>query len=552
MQNSNRKVFDSLVSRTKIYLVIILILLIIISVENFRIFPMAVLTYAIIVGYTYYANKKRKSEISETLQDLTLTVDTAAKTSLINSPFPLIILETDGNIIWRSTKFTTEFANIDINTYLNDLIVDIKDEIESGGTENSDILTELKIGNNMYKIMGRYVNFRNRDKERRNKKEYMVILYFIDDTENIKLQKEYRDSKSCVGIIMVDNYEETMQRIDAGEKPQIIAQIDKQMYDWANKTNGVLIKSDRDRYVYLFEQRYLEDLKEDKFSILDKIKEIETKEKVQFTLSIAVSNEGNTDKEKYKSAQNAMDVVLGRGGDQAVIRENEIYKFFGGRVEEVEKRTKVKARIVAHALENLIQDASKVMIMGHTNPDMDSIGSCMGIYRLAKTLNTNAYIICSENTPALETFMEEVKKDPEYEDIIINKEVALENIDEDTLLVVVDTHKVNYVDSPEILDRAKKIVVVDHHRRSTDFIEDATLMFQEVYASSSAELVTELLQYAEAKINLKTIEAESLYAGIMMDTKNFTFKTGVRTFEAAAYLRRCRSRYNKSKKMVPK
>ena len=541
MQNNNRKVFDSLVSRTKIYLAIILILLIVICIENvIMIFP-SILIYAVVVGYTYYANKKRKSEISETLQDLTLTVDSAAKTSLINSPFPLIILETDGNIIWRSTKFNIEFANIDINTYLNDLIVDIKDEIESGSTGNSDILTELKIGNNMYKVMGRYVNFRNKDKERKNKKEYMVILYFIDDTENIKLQKEYIDSKSCVGIIMIDNYEEIMQRLDAAEKPQIIAEIDKEIYDWANKTNGVLIKSDRDRYVYLFEQRYLDDVKEDKFSILDKIKEIDTKEKVQFTLSIAVSNEGSTDKEKYKAAQSAMDVVLGRGGDQAVIRENEIYKFFGGRVEEVEKRTKVKARVVAHALENLIKDANKVMIMGHTNADMDSIGSCMGIYRLAKTLKTNAYIICSENTPALETFMEEVKKDPEYEDIIINREVALENIDEDTLLVVVDTHKINYVDSPEILDRASKVVVIDHHRRSTDFIEDATLMFQEVYASSAAELVTELLQYAEAKIDLKTIEAESLYAGIMMDTKNFTFKTGVRTFEAAAYLRRCRS-----------
>ncbi len=539
MQNSNRKIFDSLVSRTKIYLAIILILLVIISVENFNMIIPAILIYAIIVGYTYYANKKRKSEISETLQDLTLTVDTAAKTSLINSPFPLIILETDGNIIWRSTKFTTEFANIDINTYLNELIIDIKDEIESGETGNSDILTEMKIGNNMYKVMGRYVNFRNREKDRKNKKEYMVILYFIDDTENIKLQREYRDSKSCVGIIMVDNYEEIMQRLDASEKPQITAEIDKEMYDWANKTNGVLIKSDRDRYVYLFEQRYLDDVKEDKFSILDKIKDIDTKEKVQFTLSIAISNEGNTDKEKYKSAQNAMDVVLGRGGDQAVIRENEIYKFFGGRVEEVEKRTKVKARVVAHALENLMKDASKVMVMGHTNADMDSIGSCMGIYRLAKTLNTNAYIVCSDNTAALENFMKEVKKDPEYEDIIINSEVALENVDEDTLLVVVDTHKINYVDSPELLDKAKKIVVVDHHRRSTDFIEDTTLMFQEVYASSAAELVTELLQYAETKINLKTIEAESLYAGIMMDTKNFTFKTGVRTFEAAAYLRRC-------------
>ena len=538
MQNNNRKVFETLVSRTKIYLAIILVLLIVICIENVSMILPSALIYVLVVGYTYYANKKRKSEISETLQDLTLTVDTAAKTSLINSPFPLIILETDGNVIWRSTKFTTEFANIDINTYMNDLILDIKDDIEKNKA-NKDITKEMKIGNKIYKIMGRYVKFKNKSREKKNKKDYMIILYFIDDTENIKLQKEYKNSKSCVGIIMIDNYEETMQRLDAAEKPQIIAEIDKEMYDWANKSNGVLIKSDRDRYVFLFEQRYLEDIKEDKFSILDKIKEIDTKEKVQFTLSIAISNEGSTDKEKYKSARSAMDVVLGRGGDQAVIRENEIYKFFGGRVEEVEKRTKVKARVVAHALENLIKDANKVMVMGHTNPDMDSIGSCLGIYRLAKSLDTNAYIVCSDNAPSLETFRKSLDKEPEYEDVIINKEVALENIDEDTVLVVVDTHKVNYVDSPELLERAKKIVVVDHHRRSTDFIENATLMFQEVYASSAAELVTELLQYAEVKVDLKTIEAESLYAGIMMDTKNFTFKTGVRTFEAAAYLRRC-------------
>ena len=540
MQSNNRKVFETLVSRTKIYLAIILVLLIVICIENVSMIIPSALIYVLVVGYTYYANKKRKSEISETLQDLTLTVDIAAKTSLINSPFPLIILETDGNVIWRSTKFTTEFANIDINTYMSDLILDIKDEIEKNKQKgNKDIIKEMKIGNKVYKIMGRYVNFRNKSKDKKNKKDYMIILYFIDDTENIKLQKEYKNSKSCVGIIMIDNYEETMQRLDAAEKPQIIAEIDKEMYDWANKSNGVLIKSDRDRYVFLFEQRYLEDIKEDKFSILDKIKEIDTKEKVQFTLSIAISNEGSTDKEKYKSARSAMDVVLGRGGDQAVIRENEIYKFFGGRVEEVEKRTKVKARVVAHALENLIKDANKVMVMGHTNPDMDSIGSCLGIYRLAKSLDTNAYIVCSDNAPSLEAFRKSLDKEPEYEDVIINKEVALENIDEDTVLVVVDTHKVNYVDSPELLERAKKIVVVDHHRRSTDFIENATLMFQEVYASSAAELVTELLQYAEVKVDLKTIEAESLYAGIMMDTKNFTFKTGVRTFEAAAYLRRC-------------
>ncbi len=540
MQNNNRKVFEIFISRTKIYLAIILVLLIIMCVENNKLIIPSIIVYLAIVGYTYYANRKRKSEISETLQDLTLTVDSAAKTSLINSPFPLIIMETDGNIIWKSSKFNSEFMDVDINSYMNDLSIELRSDIESReDKKNRDIVRQITIGNRIYKIIGRYVDFKNKDRDKKGKKEYMIILHFIDDTENVKLQKEYKDSKSCVGIIMVDNYEETIRGLDASEKPIVTAEIDKKMYDWASLTNGVLIKSDRDRYVYLFEQRYLETLKEDKFSILDKIKEIDTKEKVQFTLSIAVSNEGLTDKQKYESAQGAMDVVLGRGGDQAVIRENEIYKFFGGRAEEVEKRTKVKARVVAHALENLIKESKKVMIMGHNNPDMDSIGSCMGIYRLAKTLDTNAYIVSSEDVPALKAFNRELDKDSEYEDVIINKEVAMENVDEETLLVVVDTHKVNYVDAPELLKEVKKIVIVDHHRRSADYIENATLMFQEVYASSAAELVTELLQYAETKINLKTIEAESLYAGIMMDTKNFTFKTGVRTFEAAAYLRRC-------------
>ncbi len=540
MQNSNRKVFDTLMSRTKIYLGIILILFVIICIENPIMIIPSILIYIGLIIYSYFANNKRRSEISETLQDLTLTVDTTAKTSLINSPFPLIILQTDGNVIWRSSKFNTEFANIDINSYIDDLCIDIKNEIEKKeDNANKDIERKIEIDKNTYLIKGRYVHIKNKDKDKKNKKEYMIILYFIDDTENIKLQKEYNDSKTCVGMLVVDNYEEIVQRIESEDKPQIIAEIDKCIYDWANLTNGVLIKQERDRYIYFFEQRYLDTVKEDKFSVLDKIKEIDTKENIQFTLSIAISNEGETDKDKYKSVQNAMDIVLGRGGDQAVIRENEIYKFFGGRAQEVEKRTKVKARTVAHALENLIKESKKVMIMGHTNPDMDCIGASMGVYRLAKSLNTNAYIIKTDNTSTLQAFNESIEKEEEYEDTMINKEVALENIDEDTLLIIVDTHKKSYVESPEILEKANKVVIIDHHRRSADYIENATLIFQEVYASSSAELVTELLQYATTKIELKTIEAESLYAGIMMDTKNFTFKTGVRTFEAAAYLRKC-------------
>ena len=537
MQTSNKKIFDNLVSRTKIYLVIILILLLGICWQNKMLIIPSIIIYALILGYTYFANNKRKSEISETLQDLTLTVDSAAKTSLINSPFPLIILETDGNVVWKSSKFATEFEDIDINTFVNDLVYDLKEEIKNKKDKtDKSILRNIQVNKRQYRMVGKFVNSKRYSKNKKD--EYMAIIYFIDETENIKLQKEYNDSKSCVGIIMIDNYEENMQMLESEEKAQYIAEIDKVIYEWTNETNGILIKSDRDRYIYIFEQRYLEKIKEDKFSLLDKIKELDPKQKVQFTLSIAISNEGEVDKDKFKSAQTAMDIVLGRGGDQAVVRQNDIYKFFGGRAQEVEKRTKVKARVVAHALENLIKESSKVMVMGHMNPDIDAMGSAIGIYRLAKSLDKNAYIIAS-NTASLQNFRESLTEEPEYEDVIISKEVAEENIDEDTLLVVVDTHKVNYVESEEVLKKASKIVIIDHHRRSADYIENATLTFQEVYASSAAELVTELLQYAEVNVELKKIEAEALYAGIMMDTKSFTFKTGVRTFEAAAYLRKC-------------
>ena len=540
MQNTNRKVFDKLLSKTKIYLAIIFILLVIVCIENVIMIIPSVLIFMAVVAYSYYANNRRKSEISETLQDLTLSVDTAAKSSLINSPFPLIIMESNGNVIWRSGKFISEFEGFDINQYLTNLIDDIKSDIEEtekDDTKEKQISRHIELNDKHYEVLGKFVHSRKYDKKHDDK--YMMMLYFIDETEIVKLKEEYKDSKSCVTIIMIDNYEETMQQLESEEKPQVIAEIDKCIYEWTDKSNGVLIKSDRDRYVYLFEQRYFEKVKQDKFSILDKVKDIETKENVQITLSIAISNDGTTDKEKYKSAQAAMDIVLGRGGDQAVIRENEIYKFYGGRAQEVEKRTKVKARVVAHALENLIKDASKVMVMGHTNPDIDSMGSSMGIYRLSKSLGKKAYIIDSSETNTLQSFKADLAKEPEYEDILITKEVAEENIDKETLVVVVDTHKTTYVEAPELLKRTDKIAIIDHHRRSADYIENATLTFQEVYASSAAELVTELLQYAEVHVDLKTIEAESLYAGIMMDTKNFTFKTGVRTFEAAAYLRRC-------------
>ena len=535
-ETNNRKVFNNLVSRTKVYLIIILILLILLSIFKVQMIIPSIIAYILILCYTYFANNKRKSEISEQLQDLTLTVDSAAKSSLINAPYPLIILETDGNIVWKSSKFITEFANIDINNYLDDLTVDIKDEIsKSEEPRKKTVVREIEIGKKIYKVQGEFAKPKKND--RRRPTEYMMILYFIDETEKYELEQENENKKTCVGIIMIDNYEEVMQRIDTEQKAQIMAKVESTIYDWVNETNGILVKADRDTYVYIFEQRNLEKIVENKFAILDSIKDIVRKDKIQLTLSIAISNEGKTDREVYKSASAAMDVILGRGGDQAVLRQGGKYQFFGGKVEEIEKRTKVKARIVAHALEELMSECKKVIIMGHTNPDIDAMGSALGIYRMATNLGKEAKIVANIQAPSIKPFIESIYD--EYKETFIDKEIAQEQVDSETLLVVVDTHKKTYVEVPELLEKTSKIVVIDHHRRSADFIEQSILTFQEVYASSAAELVTEIVQYTQNEIELSTIEAEALYAGIMMDTKNFTFKTGVRTFEAAAYLRRC-------------
>lgn len=532
MPNNNaKKIFKGLILRTKIYLIVIAVLLILISILDIRYLIPAIFVYVLVLSYTYWSNQKRESELSEHLQDLTFHVDKAAKNAMLHSPFPLVIVETDGNVVWKSSKFGQEFANIDIKNILNDLVKQIKLEIENN-PENpeQDIHHELEIDDKIYQIYGKYT---------KAKEKYMLTLYFLDNTDNVELEQSYQDSQICVGIIMVDNFEEVNQRVEDEDKPVLKAKIEKSIYDWATTFEGLVVKSERDTFVCIFEQRYLAELEERKFKILDTIKELELSDKIQITLSVAVSNEGTSNYEKYKSAQAGLDIALGRGGDQAVVRKDGKYTFFGGRSQEVEKLTKVKARTVSHALEELISEADKIMIMGHTNGDMDSMGASMGIYRLAKTLDKEAYVIYNQTGINLQAFVETAQEEPEYAEAIINKTEAISKITPETLLIIVDTHKTNYVEVPELLEETHKIVIIDHHRKSVDYIEEAILTLHEVYASSASELVTEILEYATKEVELTTIEAESLYAGIMMDTKNFTFKTGVRTFEAAAFLRKC-------------
>ncbi len=537
MPNRNILNLEHFASKTKIYLLIIAILLVVLCIFEVKLIPLAIFIYTLVIIYTAWVSKERKSELSEILQDLTLEVNQTAKTTLINSPFPLAIIETSGNIIWKSKQFVSEFEDVRENNTLNEIINKVKNEIENAeNQEKGSVNYQTIIQNKNYRIVGSYIKSK---KGRKQEKNYTTIMYFIDETHMKELEKKAEDSNVCIGMIMIDNYEELNQRVSLEEKTILTAKIEKKIYEWASKYNALILKSERDTFHCLAEYSQFRKIVEDKVSILDEIKKIEVSDLLQITLSMAFSVDGDTYLEKSESAKTALDMALGRGGDQAIIKMNGKYEFFGGRTQEVEKRTKVKARAVAHALKELIEDSDNVLVMGHLNGDMDSIGSSMGIYRLAKTLGKPSKIINETTGIGIDKFIESAKETEEYTDAFVTRQDLETMITEKSLLVVVDTNRSTYVEVPELLEKVKRVVIIDHHRRGADFIENTLLTFHEVYASSAAELVTEILQYSTVNLELTTIEMEALYAGIMLDTKDFTFKTGVRTFEAAAFLRKC-------------
>lgn len=534
--SKNKMNLDELISRTKVYLIIIAIILIVLSIREPKAIIPSIVFYALVLLYSVWSSKKRKAEITKHIDELTLNVDKAAQSTIINSPFPLVVVETSGNIIWKSSNFIKTFANIDIGTYLSDIIKELKQKIDKDNNDKAPAIYEsMKIGEKTYKIIAESV----KSKEKGAKSEYLSTIYFLDETNYVNLLNDFSNSRTCIGIVVIDNYEELMQRATEEEKLKITSEAEKSIYAWVNKYNGLSIKSERDTYVCIFDQYHVEQIKDEKFDILDEIKEIKTDDNIQTTLSIAISEEGESNVDKYKSAKAVIDIALGRGGDQAIIKQNGKYYFFGGRTQEVEKRTRVKARIVSQALEELVNSSSNVLIMGHTNSDIDAMGSAMGVYRFVKAIGKDAYIVNETTGTSLDTFIQDLKDIEDYQGVLVDKNTALSKISSDSLLIVVDTDKKNYVEVPELLTKTDKIAVIDHHRRGTDYIENAMLTFHEVYASSACELVTEIVEFSERAIHLTTFEVEALYAGIMMDTKNFTFKTGVRTFEAAAFLRKC-------------
>jgi len=524
-----------------IYIFIIILLCVILCIYDTRFIIPSIILCAISIAYSSWISDKKEVEIVNHIQQITTDVNMATRNNLVSSPIPLLLIETDGAIIWKSKSFIDTFKDVDVITYLNPIIKEIKLNIEKENQENQQgfnkyITKQFNIEDKFYKI---YCGVsKSKKKDKRKQREYQLTLYFIDDTKYNELFDQYNNSKTCVGIAMIDNYEDVMQRAIPEERAELVTNVERIIMDWAKETGGLIVKTDRDRFLYIFEQQYLTNIEKDKLSVLDKVKNISEESSIRVTLSIAISNEGENNLEKYKSALNAMDMVLGRGGDQAVIRKEGKYKFYGGNTVEQEKRTKVKARTVAGAIAHEINEASNVIIMGHSNIDIDAIGSGLGMYRLSKTLEKDAYIVTEPKGKSLGKFLETLEQNEEYKNVIISEEEAEDIINEDTLLIIVDTHKENYVEFPELLEKINKKIVIDHHRKAPEAINDVLVSFHEVYASSAAELVTEIIQYATDDVKLTLLEAESLYGGIMVDTKDFTFKTGVRTFEAAAYLRK--------------
>lgn len=519
---------DIFVPKYRTYLIIIFIILVLVCCMDIRCIPLAVFIYFCVLFFTYRKNISMRERVIKNLDSFIFKLKT--DDTVLNFPIPAIIVTNQGDILWNNNELEMLFKGINKQKYMENLIKELNDEYDE---RFIGIDKELSIHDKHYRLLGNLVNLKKGSKE----KEAVLMFYFIDRTEYYKLYKMYDDSKDCVGIIMIDNYEELIQGMIDTDRPQLFATVERKLREWFAFTGGIMTSLDRNKYLIIFEKKFIKVFLDSKFEILNDIKEITLTNKIPVTLSVGIVVEDETENEKFKNALATIDVALGRGGDQAVVRKNGKYEFFGGNTKEVEKMTKVKPRVIAQALKELIDESNNVVIMGHKNMDADSLGAAMGVYCLAHAHNKEANIVFNGGITVNDLY-DRIQATEQYDGVLINGNEAASKVSENTLVVVVDTHKADYVDAPQVLAKANKVVVIDHHRRSTEAIENPVLTFHEVYASSASELVTEILQYAEEKIEITKVEAECLYAGILTDTKNFTQKTGVRTFEAAAYLKK--------------
>ena len=531
---NNKKLSRLLEPNLKLYFIFLAIF----AVSAFMVNPSLGLIQGAVTGLLYFyarqLNQKRKQNVLQYIDSVTGSVDTASKSTLVNSPLPIMVFRPDvGEVIWSNEDFL-QLAGVREHLFemkLEDAVPNFPVNWLLEGRQECP--ERVMLNNRRFRVYGSM--FRSRGKNGGN---MVATTYWVDTTEADMMKELYTATRPVVAILMVDNYDEVMKACPDSQASAIQAQIDEKINAWAAAGDGLLLKTQRDRYLFIFEEQYYEEFVAGKFSVLDAVRGIKVGEGLHPALSIGMGKDADTFPELYKNAKLSLEMALSRGGDQAVVRNRVDFEFYGGRSKTTEKRTKVKSRVMANALKELMDDAAEIYVMGHSFADMDAVGAAAGVVCAARKRGKKAQIVIDSEKNAAHDVIKRLKALPQYDGVFANPAEAFLRMRPGTLLVVVDTNRPEMVENPQILDSCNRVAVIDHHRRAASYIENAAFSFHEPYASSASELVTELLQYLVEPTDLLREEAEAMLAGIVLDTKHFSMRTGGRTFEAAAFLRR--------------
>ena len=517
-----------------IYFIVILLLILVFLIENMFIYAAATgVVLVLITAYTLRKQILRKKELKNYIINYTKNLENLSVNSFYYSPLPICIIGLNGKMFWFNNKFKELLQGY------SDELENIEEFIEGFPLNSMDGNKEGTLSNIEIPGTGRTFNVLYYElEEGRFGEGHSYVCYWNENTAFVTLRNKYNEERPITMLIQIDNYDEISEKLELGEKSSMVAQIEKILNKYATEMNGFVLKYDNHKFLMMIENKFLEKLEEKKFCMLDDVKSIKGTNDFNFTLSIGTGAMARNLTQLLEYSKGALDLALGRGGDQVVVKRTNSVKFYGGKSKAVEKRTKVRARIISYALRQIIDQSSNVIIMGHRVGDMDSLGAAIGLYSIARSRGKKPYIVLNKVNHALKNMYERMKKEEgHYIESIITTEKAMELADQNSLLVVLDTHRKSYTEAPELLDKIDKVVLIDHHRRSEEYIENTLLDYIEPYASSTCELVAELIQYMEDHIKLTKFDADALMAGIVVDTNSFTFKTGIRTFEAAAFLK---------------
>ena len=511
-----------------------------------------IVLYVIIV---LISNRRNRPLLINELVNFATQYGTVQKQLLNDFEIPYALLDYNSRFLWMNEKFT-EITGKDKNyhksvtTVFPSLTKDILQKSEAVGSIN------VMLDDRNYRISMKRIYFDSVTRDSaivaiNDTDEYLTAIYLFDETELNRYIRENEEQKLVAGLIYIDNYEEALDSIEDVKRSLLIALVDRKVNKYFTEIDALVRKIEKDKYFVVFKYKYLEQLSADKFKLIEDVKSIKVGNEMAITLSIGVGAGGVSYTQNYEYARMGIDLALGRGGDQVVVKEGEEVTYYGGKEKQVERNTRVKARVKAHALREIIESREHVVIMGHTISDVDSLGAAIGVYCAARVLGKKAQIVLNEVTTSLRPLVECFTEEKGYPaDLFIKNEEALLITNKNTLVMVVDTNRPSYTECPELLNRTDTICVFDHHRQNSEVIENPVLSYIEPYASSACEMIAEVLQYFSENIKLEPSEADCIYAGILIDTNNFMTKTGVRTFEAAAYLRRAGAEVTRVRKML--